>query len=534
MIWSLSSVGSEEAAEIEYRARWDSIPTSPMASGNEFWPVSPAALKAVLDGRPAGPSTPEKFWAEINTAAGIDDLFRTCIADTRAFELKPMLKERLRLKTCLDWHPGLCARDVGRGQLLEIKRIHKNLRVCIKRMFPGHLRKRTHKLMMMLVGTELDASLSARFGVSGQARLVFCLSRSDELSDQFVFTSYATDAPPDAPLPIQVHVDTNEAGSLVERTGHQLVFDMCTSGYKYWAVSKIEMDTCTEISRISSSSPLQCDELAPEMAAGAAKDDLDTAFDELLSPAVQPKGAEAATRATDAADAAFEKLFGMESPDLDHADEWSNSSAEVALEACSADADARRGGVDVGDVEPGLDVAEAHLVEDLSEEVSAPHIPADEVAAAEVPEAAGLDAGAASSSSALAMPEASAASAAAVTPAILAATGRFGVFTFIRTWRSAHGGFEVSCPFHKKNLKSGCRRHFRVDGPTEEDLERAVKLAMWWCVKAKDHARQARHLTTELPESECPPFDALYALKETEMPTGVMSDVELNRLGIAE
>ena len=91
-----------------------------------------------------------------------------------------------------------------------------------------------------------------------------------------------------------------------------------------------------------------------------------------------------------------------------------------------------------------------------------------------------------------------------------------------------------AAPFTKKNQKSGCRRHFRVGGPTEEDLERAVKLAMWWCVKAKDHARQARHMTTELPESECPPFDALYALKKTEMPTGVMSDVELSRLGIAE
>ena len=152
------------------------------------------------------------------------------------------------------------------------------------------------------------------------------------------------------------------------------------------------------------------------------------------------------------------------------------------------------------------------------------------VAAAEVAEAeaARLDAGAASSSSA------APAAAVIVTPALLAATGRFGVFTFTRTWRSAHGGFEFNCPFHKKNKSSGCRRHFRVDGPTEEAVECAIKLAMWWCVKASDYSRQATHLKAELLVSECPSFDALYARRETRMPTGVISDVDLNGMGLAE
>lgn len=57
-----------------------------------------------------------------------------------------------------------------------------------------------------------------------------------------------------------------------------------------------------------------------------------------------------------------------------------------------------------------------------------------------------------------------------------------------------YGGWEVQCPFHRKNLKSGCRKWFGVCGPAMTDKQECVAAALEWCAAARRFSRQWMHL----------------------------------------
>ena len=57
-----------------------------------------------------------------------------------------------------------------------------------------------------------------------------------------------------------------------------------------------------------------------------------------------------------------------------------------------------------------------------------------------------------------------------------------------------YGGWEVQCPFHRKNFKSGCRKWFGVCGPTMKDKQECAAAALEWCAAARRFNRQWMHL----------------------------------------
>jgi len=108
--------------------------------------------------------------------------------------------------------------------------------------------------------------------------------------------------------------------------------------------------------------------------------------------------------------------------------------------------------------------------------------------------------------------------------------GNWGVFRFTPTWRSTHGGFEVDCPFHRKSKKSGCRKWFRIKGPSSEDRQAMVHLAMTWCFMARQFSRQHAHVFCAFPDT-LPPYAFLEANRITNAPELVRTDEELDREG---
>ncbi|MCP4245122.1 MAG: hypothetical protein GY772_31670, partial [bacterium] len=94
-----------------------------------------------------------------------------------------------------------------------------------------------------------------------------------------------------------------------------------------------------------------------------------------------------------------------------------------------------------------------------------------------------------------------------------------------------YGGWEATCPFHRKNASSGCRKWFRVQGPTLEDRARAANAAMQWCSVAKDFDRQRWHLAYTPDQMSAPAARSTRALpifREARPARRVMTDVELD------
>lgn len=57
-----------------------------------------------------------------------------------------------------------------------------------------------------------------------------------------------------------------------------------------------------------------------------------------------------------------------------------------------------------------------------------------------------------------------------------------------------YGGWEVFCPFHRKNFKSGCRKWFPLLGPNLQHKQEAAAAALEWCAAARRFDRQWLHL----------------------------------------
>ena len=95
--------------------------------------------------------------------------------------------------------------------------------------------------------------------------------------------------------------------------------------------------------------------------------------------------------------------------------------------------------------------------------------------------------------------------------------------------------FQVTCPFHKLNDKSGCKKMLTAASMSVEHETQALRRLFSWCLRYRHHDRQRNHLH-DLPSlEECPEPLVLQALVEgVEAPAlPVMTDVQLDELAAA-
>ena len=56
------------------------------------------------------------------------------------------------------------------------------------------------------------------------------------------------------------------------------------------------------------------------------------------------------------------------------------------------------------------------------------------------------------------------------------------------------GGFEASCPFHRKNAKTGCKKYLQLRSNTEHEKDACLRALRAWCNAALLYDRQRNHL----------------------------------------
>ena len=79
-----------------------------------------------------------------------------------------------------------------------------------------------------------------------------------------------------------------------------------------------------------------------------------------------------------------------------------------------------------------------------------------------------------------------------------------------------------------------CKRAFPINGPTEEDKERALLSVFTWIVAWRDYARQRDHVFCPIVEPEdCLPRDVLIATRPNEAPPQrAKTDDELDEMRV--
>jgi len=78
----------------------------------------------------------------------------------------------------------------------------------------------------------------------------------------------------------------------------------------------------------------------------------------------------------------------------------------------------------------------------------------------------------------------------------LQAPGRWGCFTISINTSGQYpfGAYEGSCPWHAKNLSTGCKKIQRIRGPSRADREEALLRCKFWCAQAFTVERQRQHV----------------------------------------
>lgn len=114
---------------------------------------------------------------------------------------------------------------------------------------------------------------------------------------------------------------------------------------------------------------------------------------------------------------------------------------------------------------------------------------------------------------------------------------QYGIFRI--TARPAHtsgggpfGGWQGSCPFHKLNERTGCKRFFgfRDDSLAERELK--LRLCKWWCLEGPPCTRQRHHLYMPMNIDDTPSMEFLdaCALEDEDRPDEVQTDAQLDAL----
>jgi hypothetical protein len=95
-----------------------------------------------------------------------------------------------------------------------------------------------------------------------------------------------------------------------------------------------------------------------------------------------------------------------------------------------------------------------------------------------------------------------------------------------------HGGWEVFCPFHAKNYKSGCRKWFPILGPALRDKQVAANAALAWCAAASTVDKHCLHLAYPIDYDTAPLAAVTRALPIFQTDTSsihVIPDSEMTR-----
>lgn len=98
----------------------------------------------------------------------------------------------------------------------------------------------------------------------------------------------------------------------------------------------------------------------------------------------------------------------------------------------------------------------------------------------------------------------------------------FGVFLLTRKEDRAGngwGGLQATCPFHRKNASSGCRKFVSFPSTNVEECTAVLRQLFTWCCRAPRHNRQRDHLWDMPLIEDTPSPEVLRSLAITDGPT---------------
>ena len=116
-------------------------------------------------------------------------------------------------------------------------------------------------------------------------------------------------------------------------------------------------------------------------------------------------------------------------------------------------------------------------------------------------------------------------------PTLSMAAFKFGAFHFTKkTSKNKSVSWEATCPFHRRNEKTGCK-HAKVVNPLTEDQSALVILQLkHWCNAALSFSRQREHLAFSFSADTVPPEALVEAacIPKSRVVSDVKTDVELD------
>ena len=88
-------------------------------------------------------------------------------------------------------------------------------------------------------------------------------------------------------------------------------------------------------------------------------------------------------------------------------------------------------------------------------------------------------------------------------------------------WRPAAaarpcGGIEVTCPFHKRNTTSGCKKQVSLRSRTQSEFDVAVWALRHWCNSAQHYDRQRYHILPRVLNVDLTPAHAIVTANKIE------------------
>ena len=119
---------------------------------------------------------------------------------------------------------------------------------------------------------------------------------------------------------------------------------------------------------------------------------------------------------------------------------------------------------------------------------------------------------------------------------VLAHPGRWGAFSFslkqpkgTASSSSRFGAYECTCPFHRKNDVTGCKKLFSLAGADSKSKQEALARARFWATQARNFNRQRDHMFMATVDP-VPSLQELEQLCILEKPSRyvIRSDVELD------
>jgi hypothetical protein len=77
--------------------------------------------------------------------------------------------------------------------------------------------------------------------------------------------------------------------------------------------------------------------------------------------------------------------------------------------------------------------------------------------------------------------------------------------------RSRYGGWEATCPFHRRNKVSMCKKFISIASSSADAQDRAKRALAFWCVEALRYDRQWKHVAFTPSEEDAPEWPILDA-----------------------